>query len=126
MAYYQTASIVAKVIPMFASAISNVLLSYLVKIKSLSYKTYSLYICFLMAFSILGLVACNTIVPLVISFLYPSYYEHCLKIIPYANIVAILQMFYSFVFPLTLRFCERKKQYYVQIGRLVPYLVLAI
>lgn len=126
MAYYQTASIISKVIPMFASAISNVLLSYLVKLKSLSYKTYSLFICFLVVFSILGLVACNTIVPLVINFLYPSYYEYCLAIIPYANIVAILQMFYSFVFPLTLRFCEKKMQYYVQLGRLVPYLFLTI
>lgn len=125
MAYYQTASIVAKVIPMFASAISNVLLSYLVKIKSLSNKTFSIYLCFLVGFSTVGLVACNAIVPLIINLLYPSYYEHCFKIIPYANIVAILQMFYSFVFPLTLRFCERKKQYYVQLGRLIPYLLLA-
>ncbi len=126
MAYYQTASIIAKIIPMFAAAISNVLLSYLIKIKKISYKSFFAYNSILIAISVVGLVLCNIAVPEIIRFLYPSYYANCLDLIPFANIIAILQMFYSFVFPITLRYAARRKQYHIQLGRLIPYLILSL
>lgn len=126
MAYYQTASIVAKIIPMFAAAISNVMLSYLIKIKAISKKTYWLYLLALSLLSFFGIVLCNLAVPPVIRILYPTYYNNCYQIIPYANLIAILQMFYSFVFPLSLRFAKRNRQFLIQIGRLAPYLILAL
>ena len=125
MAYYQTASIVAKIIPMFASAISNVILSYLVKIRAISKKTYWLYLLALGLCSALGILACDLVVPPVIRLLYPAFYESCVGIIPFANVIAILQMFYSFVFPLSLRYAKRDRQFLIQLGRLVPYLILA-
>lgn len=126
MAYYQTASIIAKVIPLFAAAISNVILSYLVQINVISKGKYWMYIGILIVISVIGVIICNVVVPPVIKFLYPKYYEHCLSIIPYANIIAILQMFYSFVFPLSLRYAKRSKQYSIQLGRLIPYVILAL
>ncbi len=126
MAYYQTASIIAKIIPMFAAAISNVMLSYLIKIRAISKKTYWLYLLVLCVISAIGILICNLVVPPVIRTLYPTYYDNCLQIIPYANLIAILHMFYSFVFPFSLRYAKRNRQFLIQIGRLIPYLILAL
>lgn len=126
MAYFQTASIVAKIVPLFASAISNVILSYLVKIEKITKKTFLIFFAVLSVISLVGLVVCDAIVPPLIKLLYPMYYEHCVALIPFANIIAVLQMFYSFAYPLSLRYANRSKQYYIQLGRLIPYVVLAL
>lgn len=126
MTYYQTASIMSKIIPMLATSISNVILSYLVKISVLSRKILSVCIIALSCVCVIGYYVCGLIVPVVIQVLYPSFYEKCMDIIPYANMIAMLQMFYTFIVPLTLRYAERRMQYYIQIGRLVPYLLFTV
>lgn len=124
MAYYQTASLIAKVIPMFAGAISNVILSYLVKLKIITKKTFWLFVAILIAIAAVGLVICNIVVNPVIKFLYPTYYEFCYPIVPYTNVIAILSMIYYFLLPLSLRYTKRSMQYVIQLGRLIPYIVL--
>lgn len=126
MAYYQTASILSKIIPMLASSISNVILSYLVKIQALSRKVLSVCVALLSGVCIAGFFVCSVVVPIVIRVLYPSFYKECIGLIPLANMIAMLQMFYTFILPLTLRYAERRMQYFIQIGRLAPYLLFTV
>lgn len=123
MAYYQTASILSKIIPMLATSISNVILSYLVKISALSRKILAVCITLLSGVCAAGYFVCGLIVPVVIRVLYPSFYDKCTDLIPLANLIAMLQMFYTFILPLTLRYAERRMQYFIQMGKLAPYLL---
>ncbi len=124
MAYYQTASIISKVIPMLATSVSNVMLSYLVKIKGLSKKVLSICVAALFVLCAIGLLLCGMTVPVMIRFFYPDFYEGCIGLVFWANCIAMLQMFYTFISPVTLRYAERNMQYVIQIGRLAPYLLL--
>lgn len=126
MTYYQTASILSKIIPMLATSINNVILSYLVKIKALSRRLLSVCIFALFGVCAIGYCVCGLIVPVVIQVLYPSFYVKCIDLIPLANMIAMLQMFYTFIMPLTLRYAERRMQYFVQIGKIVPYFFFII
>jgi O-antigen/teichoic acid export membrane protein len=110
MAYYQT--------------ISNVMLSYLIKVDKLTKKFFSIFVISLIVVSVLGYFLSNLLVPYIIMFLYPKYYDKSVNLIPLTNLIAMLQMIYTFIFPVALRYAKRKMQFIIQIGRLVPYLIL--
>lgn len=121
MAYYQAAGVLAKIIPLVASAISNVMLSYLIKIVRISKKWILVIITLFFGIGVVGVLVCNMVIPYVVQFLYPSFYEECRALIPYTNIVAMFQMCYSFLFPFSLRYAKRTAQFLIQFGRLIPY-----
>lgn len=126
VAYYHSASLIAKVAPLFSSSIGNVILSYLVRIRTIRKSLLVYGLIALSGIAAIGLYICNLIVPFFINILYPQYLEECLPLIPYTNLSAMLIMVYNFLFPLLMRFCSKSSQIIIQFIRTVPYFFLSI
>lgn len=123
---YYAASIVGKTISLVTGPMAGVLLSYIVKISSITKRQFSLYCLTLVGFGILGYFVCLVISQPLIVFLYPDLLSSSLPYIPYTVVASMFSIFYSFVWPIVLRFGKNSYPLVITLLKAVVYLILVI
>jgi O-antigen/teichoic acid export membrane protein len=124
LSIYYAASIVGKTVFLVTGPLAGVLLSYSVRLKSVSKKQFFIYVLVLFVFSIIGYLICYAISKPLIRLLYPDCLSGSLIYIPYTVAIAMLGVVYSFIWPLVLRFGKNFYPLIVTLLKAVVYLPL--
>jgi O-antigen/teichoic acid export membrane protein len=126
LSIYYAASIVGKTVLMVTSPLASVLLSYSVRLKSISRKQFFTYILILLAVAGVGYVVCFLISDPLISLLYPDCLAGSKQYIPWTVAASMLGVIYSFVWPLVLRFGKNSYPSLITIFKAVVYVLVAL
>jgi|GEM_PF-5799881 O-antigen/teichoic acid export membrane protein len=104
LSYYYAASIVGKAISLIAGPIAGVILSYVAQMRSLTFKELNIYMIVLALLTVLGSIVAIYLSPPIIHLLYPDFLEYSKPYISVTVITAMFGFFYSFIWPIVLRF----------------------
>lgn len=123
---YFSASIIGKIVTLISSPISNVFLSYFVRIKQLTMKNlYGL----LILSGILGIMAYGVILlisPLLLRLLYPQWWAESLKYIYITSGISSIELIVALTTPLLLRFNGVNMQMKIQTIYFLLYAVCGL
>lgn len=123
---YYSASLMGKLVSMLISPLSNVLLSYVVKI-NISKKFNNLkLLLFLFIFGTIGYGATLIISDPLMKILYFNWYEEAMRLIPITNLTAVFTAITAVLNTLILRFKNVFWQLNINLITLLLYLVLSI
>lgn len=126
LSIYYAASLVGKTLSLATGPMSGVLLSYIVKINSVTKKQYALYCFILLMITSLGFLICLIISKPLIGLLYPDLLSASLLYIPYTVGASMFTVFYSFVWPFVLRFGKNPYPLIITVLKTVVYLSLSL
>jgi O-antigen/teichoic acid export membrane protein len=116
VAVFFAASMIGKLVGMAFQPISGVMLSYFAQNKKrMQLKDFWTFNLVVLAISAIFYVACLYFAPGVIGMLYPNLIEDALKILPIANLAAIIATIGSLTQPILLRFSPTYWQVVIQI-----------
>ena len=104
LAIYYASTIVGKTVSMISSPLTSVLISYTAKISHIPRKRYIIY-SFSAGFTCcIGYFFCRLISNPLILLLYPDYLIPAQKFIPITIMISMLEVYYSFIWPIIFRF----------------------
>lgn len=126
LSYYYAASIAGKAISMVAAPIANVVLSYVAQMQSISIKKLNIYLMVLATLTMLGSIIATYLSSPIIQLLYPGFLENSKQYIPITVITAMIGFFYSFVWPIVLRFGRNYYPVVMQIIKAAVYLLSGV
>ena len=126
LSFYYAASIVGKTLSLVTGPMTGVLLSYIVKIDRITKKQFSVYSITLLGFGILGFYICLIISKPLIGLLYPDLLTASLRYIPYTVAASMFGIFYSFVWPIVLRFGKNSYPLIITVLKAIVYLGTAV
>lgn len=126
LAVYYAATIVGKTVNLITSPLSSVLISYSVRITRIRVHQYLVYCGILIFLCIVGGFACLFIGKPLISFLYPDYLEAAIVYLPITIGIAMAEVFYSFVWPIILRFGKSSSPMYITLIKAITYVSIAV
>jgi len=126
LSYYYAASIVGKAISLIAGPIAGVILSYIAQMRSLTVKELNIYMIVLAIFTVLGSIVAIYLSPPVINLLYPNFLENSKPYISVTVITAMFGFFYSFIWPIVLRFGKNYYPMMMQGIKATAYLLSGI
>ena len=123
---YFSASIVGKIVTLISSPISNVFLSYFVRIKQLTMKN----LCMLLILSgVLGIMAYAIILlisPLLLKWLYPQWWTESMKYIHITSGISSIELVIALTMPLLLRFNGVNMQMKIQTIYFILYMACGL
>lgn len=120
---YYSATILGKIVSMLISPLSNVVLSYAVKVNHMSKKKFIYMLTALILIGFIGYIIVMLGSYPVMKLLYPQWYEDSLKLIPITNLTAIIIAITSVINPIILRFKNVNWQLIVNAITLIIYLI---
>lgn len=123
---FYSASIVSKMLSMVSVPISNVLLSYLVKMDSLSRKKIKLVCAISLGFGVVMYLVCIFISPFVLDLLYPKWSEESMVYVPITAAFTSFELIVTLLNPFVLRFCNVSYQIVLQAVYLLLYSLLGM
>lgn len=126
LSVYYAASLVGKTLSLVTGPMAGVLLSYIVKITSITKKHFILYCLALCIGGTLGFFVCLLISKPLIGLLYPDLLSASLSYIPYTVGASMFGVFYSFVWPIVLRFGRNSYPLIITILKAAVYLSTAV
>lgn len=126
LSYFQVASFSGKIVPLIASSTGQVILSYLANSSKIKKNRFNKYNLIVIGGSAAIYIILNILVPFVIKILYPQYINEVYHLIPYVNLIASLNIIYSFIYSFVLYYSKIKNQYIVNLSRLIPNIILSI
>lgn len=126
VAIYYSASIFGKIISLGISPISSVMLSYLSKMERFEKRNFKMLFCVTAGTGVLGYFFCIAISNPLLHYLYPQFYKESLSYIPITTTIAMVNMVYSFLNPVILKFCKISWQMIVNSSAILLYCFLAV
>jgi O-antigen/teichoic acid export membrane protein len=126
VAIFYSASVIGKILSLVTGPIAGVLLSYIVKKKSISFQEYIKYIILLTLISIIGYFLGIIISQKIIYLIYPSWADKSLQYVPITVAICMLELFASMNNVIILKFKKRKWQIIIQISYFIFYFLLSI
>jgi len=126
LSVYYAATIVGKTMGLLVGPLSNVLISYSVHIKRVSIHQYILYSISIIILGIIGYYGCLIVSTPLIKFLYPEFLQRSIRYVPITIAIAMIELYYSLLWPFVLRFGKTSYPTYISIIRAVVYILLAI
>lgn len=126
VAIYYAASIFGKIISLGMSPISGVMLSYLSKMEQFKRKHFKLLLVVTSGAGLVGYFVCMLISKPMLIYLYPQFRDDSLRYIPLTTAVAMVNMLYSFLNPVILKFRKISWQILVNGLSLLFYWIMAV
>ena len=123
---YYTASLLGKIISMIITPMSNVILSYIAHIDSMSRKQFNKVLIYGCILCLGGYIVCLCITKPVIGVLFPQWLSEVLKYIPWTTLIAVLGALGGLLHPFVLKYADLKWQNIIYGGSLVIYLLASI
>lgn len=123
---FTAASLMGKILSMLYSPLSSVLISYLVKIKSITLKSYSRIVLFALALGMFGYAVCLVISKPILYLLYPFWADNSLELVPITVAIGMFGLLSSVINPIILNFGHEKWQIIINVIYLICYLSLSI
>lgn len=102
---YYSASIIGKIMMLISSPISNVFLSYFVKINQIQIELLHKIFFASLGFGILTYIIILSVSPFLLDWLYPLWSEESLRYVPITSAVSAIELVISITNPIVLRFC---------------------
>lgn len=124
---YYTASFASKMFSIISSPISNVMLSYLARIKKDKFRQYYVIISIVfLSLSIIIFLLLAIFSPIVLKILYPQFYYEAIKYVYLTNIAVALSISITLLWPIMLRYCPISLRIVTQVINVVSYMILAL
>jgi O-antigen/teichoic acid export membrane protein len=123
---FTAASLMGKILSMLYSPLSSVLISYLVKIKSITLKSYLRIVLFALALGMFGYVVCLVISKPILYLLYPFWADNSLELVPITVAIGMFGLLSSVINPIILNFGHEKWQIIINVIYLICYLSLSV
>lgn len=126
VAYYYAASIMGKMISMGISPISSVILSYVVKEKSLAKTTIKRLLFALVILAVTGFVVAYIVGRILLQVLYGTWFEMTINLLPWTVLAALFASVASVIHPFVLKFKSELYQISVNSIYVLVYVVCSI
>lgn len=110
---YYSASIMGKLISMLSVPIGNVVLSYLVNLKSISRKNYNKITLAVVGIGLLSYVVSVAVSPFLLRLLYPNWADESMSLIYLTCGISFFELIRQFISPFILRFCNLHFQLHI-------------
>lgn len=123
---YYTASLLGKIISMIITPMSNVILSYIAHIDSMSRKQFNKVLIYGCVLCLIGYIVCICITRPVLGILFPQWLNEVLKYIPWTTLIAVLGALGGLLHPFVLKYADLKWQNIIYGGSLAIYLMVSI
>lgn len=119
---YVTANVFGKLILMTIEPITNVILSYLSKQKSISSKIWKIAIPISVAGCGIMYAVCLIVSGPILRFFYPQWAEESLKLVPLTTFCLAISAFISIIYPFTLKAIESNRQIIINCFGIAGYI----
>ncbi len=126
VAIYYAASVIGKMISMMISPISNVVLSYLAKMKKRKDQVFWIALIISGAVGLFGYFICLAFSRIILNLLYPQYLDIAITYIPMTAATAVISAMTGIMNPFVLKFMAMKWQIMINAFTLIVYVVLSL
>ena len=123
---YYTANIFGKLIIMTVEPITNVILSYLSKEKTISKKIWKVTIPLAGVSCLIMYIFCLFISSPIIRFFYPQWADPAIKLVPLTTLCLAVSAFINIIYPFTLKLIESNKQIIINGTGIIVYIISAL
>lgn len=123
---YYAANIIGKMISFVATPMSNVFLSYLIKVDKISNKKFTQILIFNLIFGLVMYFVTLVVGRVLLFYLYPEIFEKTVYLLPVSAFSSILIALISILNPFIIRFLNLKWQIVLNLSSLVLYLILSL
>ncbi len=125
VATYYSATIIGKAITMITGPLGSVMLTYTAKMQQINRKQYSMIVLFTAVAATVGFIVSQIMSKPLIGFLYPNTLPDALHYTPVTNATCMVGLFYSFCWPVVLKFGGKGSPIVFAIVKIVGYLSIA-
>ena len=126
VAIYSVANTFGKLILKIVEPITNVIVSYLSKRKSVTPKIIRIVIPVSMISCIVLYILCMIVSKPILTLLYPQWMEQAVKLIPITTLALAISTFINLLYPFTLKMLEEYKQIIVNAVGLLSYIIAIV
>lgn len=126
VAYYYAASVMGKMMSMAISPISSVVLSYVVKMGSLSKKTIRRILLLILCISVLGYAGAYFVGRILLKLLYRSWFEITVELLPWTVLAAVLVGVTSVLQPFILKYKNEMYQILINLVHFCTYVSVSL
>mgnify|MGYP000184840026 FL=1 len=123
---YFSASIIGKMMTLISSPISNVFLSYFVRIKHISLSNLHRLLIITVGLGLIAYFVILLISPFLLEWLYPLWYHESMQYIPLTSGISALELVITLTNPILLRFCGVNTQMKLQTVYFLLYLLCGL
>lgn len=120
---YYSASIIGKLISLISSPISNVFLSYIVRIDAFTIRKLNVLYLVMFVGGLFFYIICILASPFLLNMLYPLWAKESIVLVPITSAVAVFDLIISITNPIVMRFCDINYQIIIQLAYLVIYAI---
>lgn len=126
VAVYYAASIIGKMISMLISPISNVVLSYLAKMKRKKDNIFWMVLAVVGCIGVVGYFICVFLSKYILLIIYPQYMDRALNYIPITTATAVTTAIIGIMNPFVLKFVDMKWQIVINSMTLAAYVIMSL
>lgn len=126
VAYYYAASVMGKMMSMAISPISSVILSYVVKAKTISKEMINRILMLIIVISSVGFILAYVFGRILLKLLYNSWFDITVGLLPWTVLAAVLGGVASIIQPFILRFKSEVYQIIVNIIYILVYISISL
>lgn len=123
---YYSASIIGKLISLISAPVSNVFLSYIIRIDSITVKKLNLLYVVVILSGVCFYIICVLVSPFLLGILYPLWAKDSIELVPITSAVAVFELIISMTNPIIMRFCEINYQIIIQLLYLLMYVIVGL
>ena len=120
---YYSASVIGKMISLVSAPISNVFLSYVVRVESMSINSLNMIYKLSLGGGVIFYMICLLVSPFILDLLYPLWKNDSMAYVPITSAIAVVELIVAFTNPIVMKFCHINYQVKFQFVYLLLYSV---
>ena len=120
---YYSASVIGKMISLVSAPISNVFLSYMVRMERMSINSLNVIYKLSLGGGVIFYIICLLVSPFILELLYPLWKNDSMVYVPITSAIAVVELIVAFTNPIVMKFCHINYQVKFQFVYLLLYAI---